>query len=235
MLRSEERQQLTRLVDDRSMARADHRKVRECTFNNHDHRVIILLSLTRRRAPLMSENQEDPRAVPADQRSQGPNETLMISSEELASKVSSAAAGEKRVVKGTPRLVGRSEVVADRVVELVKAKTTVGRQEGNDIVIDDGTVSARHAQIVSENGIWRVVNLISTNGTSVNGNTAIVSYLGPGDSVAFGRVEWQFEADTGRAQRAGTAKKSSGGKGMLWIGIAAGVLVVGAAAAFMLL
>ena len=31
----------------------------------------------------MSENQEDPRAVPADQRSQGPNETLMISSEEL--------------------------------------------------------------------------------------------------------------------------------------------------------
>ncbi|MCH2098095.1 MAG: FHA domain-containing protein [Pseudomonadales bacterium] len=183
----------------------------------------------------MSENQEDPRAVPADQRSQGPNETLMISSEELASKVSSAAAGEKQVVKGTPRLVGRSEAVAGRVVTLDKPKTTVGRQDGNDIVIEDGTVSARHAQIVSENGVWRVVNLISTNGTSVNGNTAIVSYLGPGDSVAFGRVEWQFEADSGRAQRTSTTKKSGGSGAMLWIGIAAGLVVVAAVAALMLL
>ncbi len=184
----------------------------------------------------MSENQEDPRAVPADQRAQGPNETLMISSEELSSKVASAAAGEKRVVKGTPRLVGRSEVVSGRTVELTQAKTTVGRDAGNDIVIEDGTVSARHAQIVSENGIWRVVNLISTNGTSVNGNTAIVSYLGPGDVVAFGRVEWDFQAEGGADTRRAEKRSSGGGsKAGLWIGIGAGVLVVAAAAAFLLL
>lgn len=182
----------------------------------------------------MSENQEDPRAVPADQRAQGPNETLMISSEELSAKVATAAAGEKRVVKGTPRLVGRSDVVSGRTIDLTQPKTTVGRDAANDIVIEDGTVSARHAQIVSENGVWRVVNLISTNGTSVNGNTSIVSYLGPGDVVAFGRVEWDFEADTGaRAKRTDTGN-TGGSKMGLWIGIGAGVLVV-AAAAFMLL
>lgn len=187
----------------------------------------------------MSENQEDPRAVPADQRSQGPNETMMISSEELASKVATAAAGEKRVVKGTPKLVGRSEVVAGRIIELAKSKTTVGRQEGNDIVIEDGTVSARHAQVVSEDGVWRVVNLISTNGTSVNGNTAIVSYLGPGDVVAFGRVEFTFEAESGTgkggAQRAGTASTGGGNSAMLWVGVGLGVLVVAAVAAFLLM
>ena len=183
----------------------------------------------------MSENQEDPRAVPADQRAQGPNETLMISSEELASKVSTAAAGEKRVVKGTPRLVGRSDVVSGRTVELSHAKTTVGRDAANDIVIEDGTVSARHAQIVSENGVWRVVNLISTNGTSVNGNTAIVSYLGPGDVVAFGRVEWDFVAETGGAAQRAETSSGGGSKAGLWIGIGGGVLVVAAAAAFLLL
>ncbi|MEE4299215.1 MAG: FHA domain-containing protein [Pseudomonadales bacterium] len=183
----------------------------------------------------MSDHEEDPRAVPADQRAQGPNETLMISSEELASKSATAASGEKRVVKGTPRLVGRSEVVSGRTVDLTRAKTTVGRDPGNDIVIEDGTVSARHAQIVSDKGIWRVVNLISTNGTSVNGNTAIVSYLGPGDVVAFGRVEWDFLADaSGGAQRMKAGTKGGGRLG-LWIGIGIGVLVLAAAAAFLLL
>lgn len=183
----------------------------------------------------MSEHEEDPRAVPADQRAQGPNETLMISSEELASKGATAASGEKKVVKGTPRLVGRSEIVAGRTIELTKAKTTVGRDGGNDIVIEDGTVSARHAQIVSENGVWRVVNLISTNGTSVNGHTAIVSYLGPGDVVAFGRVEWDFQAEAGGGAQRMKSGEKGGSRIGLWIGIGVGVLVVAAAAAFMLL
>ena len=56
----------------------------------------------------MSEPPEDPRTVPADQRSQGPNETMMLSSEELDNKVASTAAGVKQVIRGTPRLVGRS-------------------------------------------------------------------------------------------------------------------------------
>ncbi|HSG88880.1 MAG TPA: FHA domain-containing protein [Pseudomonadales bacterium] len=190
----------------------------------------------------MTENKEDPRAVPADQRSQGPNETMMISSAELASKVASAATGERRVIQGTPKLVGRSEAVAGVVVELTKPKTTVGRAEASDIVIEDGTVSSRHAQIVNENGVWRVVNLISTNGTSVNGNTAIVSYLAPGDIISFGRVEMLFEvpgADAGRAAAPKATRKPAGGGGrvnpMIWAGIGASVLVIVGVAAYLLL
>ena len=186
----------------------------------------------------MSEPPEDPRTVPADQRSQGPNETMMLSSEELDNKVASTAAGVKQVIRGTPRLVGRSEVVSGRTVELTGAKTTVGRQETNDIVIDDGTVSARHAQIVSEDGVWRVVNLISTNGTSVNGHTAIVSYLGPGDTVAFGRVEWTFEAEGqggGASKAAASSGGKSGGNALLWVAIGVGALIIAGVGAFAVL
>lgn len=188
----------------------------------------------------MSDQKEDPRAVPADQRSQGPNETMMISSAELASKVASAATGERRVIQGTPRLIGRSDAVAGVTLELTKPKTTIGRAENSDLRIEDGTVSSRHAQIVNENGVWRVVNLISTNGTSVNGNTAIVSYLAPGDIISFGRVEMKFEVEGAEAARGGAQKtlasgRSGGVNPVIWAAIGAGLVVIIGAVAFLLL
>lgn len=178
--------------------------------------------------------QDDPRAIPADQRSQGPNETMMLSSSDLVAKVTAGAAGEARRIQGTPKLVGRSEVVAGRVYELTKPKTMIGRQDSNDVVIVDGTVSARHAQIVNDDGVWRVVNLISTNGTSVNGRNNVVSYLAPGDVISFGRVEMVFEASesertvpAGRGLRSGRISNGSDtAKAILWASVGAGLLIV---------
>lgn len=180
------------------------------------------------------ESKEDLRAIPADQRSQGPNETLMISSSELASKVAAGAAGQARKIQGTPKLVGRSDLVAGRVYELTKPKTMIGRQDSNDVVIIDGTVSARHAQIVNDDGVWRVVNLISTNGTSVNGRTNVVSYLAAGDVISFGRVEMVFEAPGSERTVPAAGKRQSGQghgssdttKAILWAAAGAGLLIV---------
>lgn len=181
------------------------------------------------------ESNEDLRAIPADQRAQGPNETMMISSSELTSRVTAGAAGQARKIQGTPKLVGRSEVVAGRVYELTKPKTMIGRQDSNDVVIIDGTVSARHAQIVNDDEVWRVVNLISTNGTSVNGRTNVVSFLAPGDVISFGRVEMVFEAPEserteavgGMRQRGHQAKTGSDTtKAILWAAVGAGLLIV---------
>ena len=180
----------------------------------------------------MSDDQEDPRAVPADQRSKGPNQTMMISSDELPAQVASASTGDRSVIQGVPRLVGRSEPVKGVQLDLTKSKTTIGRADNSDLVIKDGTVSSRHAQIVNENGVWRVVNLISTNGTSVNGNTAIVSYLSPGDVIAFGRVEMLFEAEGEERTRPATkksARKKQQGKPLhpaVWAGIGAGTVLL---------
>lgn len=67
---------------------------------------------------------------------------------------------------------------------------TVGRE--GDIMLVDGKISRRHAQITSDNGNLVVEDLGSTNGTKVNGNK-----LNPGDkvtlkggeTVSFGGVE----------------------------------------------
>jgi pSer/pThr/pTyr-binding forkhead associated (FHA) protein len=66
----------------------------------------------------------------------------------------------------------------------------VGRE--GDVIIVDGKVSRRHAQITSENDSLLIEDLNSTNGTKVDGNK-----LGPGDkvtlnggeTVSFGGIE----------------------------------------------
>lgn len=190
----------------------------------------------------MSDNKENLRAVPADQRTVGPNETMIISPGDIQQRVSSADASKQApIIKGTPRLVGRGEPIAGQIFQLKPDKTTVGRSQANDIVINDGTISARHAQIVQEGGKWRVINLISTNGTAVNGRTNIVSYLAPGDVISFGRVEAVFEAQAdgagGRQSSSSGAEKSGGGmsKSTMIVGGIAVLLIVVVAAAVLLL
>jgi pilus assembly protein CpaF len=50
-----------------------------------------------------------------------------------------------------------------------KPEVTIGRVQGNDIVLPKGNVSKRHARIVLKDGKFIVVDLKSTNGTYVNG------------------------------------------------------------------
>src|ERR1700743_792432 len=50
-----------------------------------------------------------------------------------------------------------------------KAEVTIGRVQGNDIVLPKGNVSKRHARIVLKDGKFIIVDLKSTNGTYVHG------------------------------------------------------------------
>jgi pilus assembly protein CpaF len=51
-----------------------------------------------------------------------------------------------------------------------KNEITVGRVQGNDIVLPKGNVSKRHSKIVLKEGKFIIVDLKSTNGTYVNGH-----------------------------------------------------------------
>ena len=42
----------------------------------------------------------------------------------------------------------------------------IGRDDTCDIVLDHASVSGRHAQIIHQNGRWKIVNLVSTNAVS---------------------------------------------------------------------
>ena len=61
----------------------------------------------------------------------------------------------------------------------------------------DGGVSRRHAKFIYEGQAWFVVDLDSTNGTSVNGNVLAPktrTALNEGDKIEFGEVEVVFYA-----------------------------------------
>ena len=58
---------------------------------------------------------------------------------------------------------------AQRRMDFDKNEVTIGRVQGNDIVLPKGNVSKRHSRIVLKDGRFIVVDLKSTNGTYVNG------------------------------------------------------------------
>ena len=65
--------------------------------------------------------------------------------------------------------------------------TTIGRTNGNDLIISGRTVSRRHARLWFDNGRWYLEDLQSANGTLVN-NVRIYqpAQLNDGDLISFG-------------------------------------------------
>lgn len=68
----------------------------------------------------------------------------------------------------------------------------IGRMEGNNLVIDDLTVSRFHAEIYKEGKHFYIRDLESTNGTLVNGKPIKVRKLKEGDIITIGstRLRW---------------------------------------------
>ena len=77
----------------------------------------------------------------------------------------------------------------------IRAGATVGRAEGNTLVIDEDTVSAQHAVFHRERGRWWLEDLGSTNGTFINRHPLVGrGVISEGDEVMFGRVAIAFGA-----------------------------------------
>lgn len=87
-----------------------------------------------------------------------------------------------------PKLVGNGQSVI-----LTGKNKSIGREAGNDVVVDDETVSSKHAQMIPNEGGWKVEDLGSTNGTFVNDKKITTQSLKPGDKVRFGKMEFRFE------------------------------------------
>ncbi|MFE1884824.1 FHA domain-containing protein [Streptomyces diastatochromogenes] len=72
----------------------------------------------------------------------------------------------------------------------------IGRAEGNDLVVDDLTVSRRHAELHAlAAGGYEIVDLGSHNGTYLNGRPVTRAPVGPDDIIGIGHVTYCLVGD----------------------------------------
>lgn len=78
--------------------------------------------------------------------------------------------------------------------EFSEPQVTVGRNEGNHIVIQHGSMSGTHATFtLTADGSYSLADHGSTNHTFVNGEQIVETNLGAGAEILFGQVSAYFE------------------------------------------
>jgi pSer/pThr/pTyr-binding forkhead associated (FHA) protein len=99
-----------------------------------------------------------------------------------------------------PKLIITTEAQGKIAYEFAEELITIGRAPDCMIVIDDPSVSGRHAQLERAGDTYRIKDLESTNGTRVNGVPITQTVLRYDDRIRFGGVEGRFEPDTRGSQ-----------------------------------
>ena len=73
---------------------------------------------------------------------------------------------------------------------------TIGRADGSSIQIPEQSVSGRHCEARTVGGDLLVRDLLSTNGTFVNGGKVNEGVIKPGQTLRIGEVELRYESST---------------------------------------
>jgi pSer/pThr/pTyr-binding forkhead associated (FHA) protein len=85
-------------------------------------------------------------------------------------------------------------IVSGRRLLVPPRGATIGRSRDCDVVLEDSSVSRRHAELWPAGLDWTIEDLGSTNGVRVNGIAIEGAYrLGSGDRIEMGSTEMLFE------------------------------------------
>ncbi|MFC1654521.1 FHA domain-containing protein [Myxococcota bacterium] len=96
--------------------------------------------------------------------------------------------------KEAGRLVIITTELAGSEFPLTRSEMLLGRTEENDIVLAHRSVSSRHAKIVYDGGIYRIIDMDSANGVLVNGEEYARVDLRRGDMIELGHVRLRYVA-----------------------------------------
>src|SRR5207237_9505589 len=88
-----------------------------------------------------------------------------------------------------PKLILTTEAQGKVAYEFAERLITIGRAPDNMIVIDDATVSNRHAQLERSGDTYRLKDLDSSNGTKFNCVPITQTALHSKDRILFGAAE----------------------------------------------
>src|SRR5947209_2402680 len=94
-----------------------------------------------------------------------------------------------------PKLILTTDAQGKVAYEFAESSITIGRAPDNMIVIDDPSVSNRHALLELAGESYRLKDLESTNGTKVNGIPITETLLRFDDRIRIGAVDARYEPD----------------------------------------
>ena len=83
--------------------------------------------------------------------------------------------------------------------DILSADTRIGRDETNDVVIDNPGISRHHATVRWDGKQWLVTDEGSQNGLFINGQKSARWTLRDGDAIQVGKFEVVFSIRGGRA------------------------------------
>ena len=164
-----------------------------------------------------------------------PNPLLVVPSDTKTTdttEISAANTGDERAITVPDSsetgafFLGVSDPVNGLTFRTKIGSSIVGRDEACDVVLPDATVSSRHAEIIVRSEGCTVTNLMSTNGTRVNGEDVQSMTLGDGDVLRFGRVTMVFKNVPATVEQNRTLKLVQAGILIASLVVAAGLLVM---------
>jgi pSer/pThr/pTyr-binding forkhead associated (FHA) protein len=128
------------------------------------------------------------------------------------------------------RLIAEGGPYDGRIFEVPLTDMVVGRAVDNDLVLDDPSLSRKHARIrrAGKNRI-EVEDLGSSNGSFINGRKVGRGSAGPGDQLRFGELAFRIEDDVAGSTRyvgEGGGAPAATGQLVALIGGAVATLVV---------
>jgi hypothetical protein len=136
-------------------------------------------------APLAADRSRGGRTMAPEEPDQVGNTMIFSNSQRVRDAVEQT--GARRRPKALLLVSGRRLLVAPR-------GATIGRSRDCDIVLEDSSVSRRHAELRPGGDGWTIEDLGSTNGVRVNGLTIHEAHeIHTGDRIEIGSTEILFE------------------------------------------
>jgi pSer/pThr/pTyr-binding forkhead associated (FHA) protein len=80
--------------------------------------------------------------------------------------------------------------------EIVNPVSRCGRSPNSDLLLDDVTVSRKHAEIIRDDSEFWLVDQGSINGTYLNGRRVLRGRLNSGDKLQIGKFRLVFMVGT---------------------------------------
>ena len=160
----------------------------------------------------------------------GPQGTQMFSASEVNLMIAEEIVNAQSEKASSPAFIGLSAGLAGERYYFDEDGFTVGRNADNHIVLSEASVSATHAKLRPVETGWKLMNMLSSNGTFVNGEKVTEKIIRPGDRVAFAEVEFLFahldapEKSTAKSKKTTDEKPS---KSKHWLALTIVIIVLG--------